>query len=140
MDNLVFSEAQYKQLQQEYSKQIPAFCTDPLNKLNSIISVLKINNFQLPLELQNNSINKLSQAKELLNILNSSDNYNNINLSNNPFCIISYLTEISIDLNKYNLKNIYQIICIKSNSLILETINQISNYFKNKNIKILKYS
>jgi len=140
MDNLVFSETQYKKLQQEYSKQIPTFCPKSINKLNSIISSLKINGFQLPIELQNNSLNKLAQAKELLNILHISNTCNDISLSDNPFDIISSLSEISIDLNRYNLKNIYQIICIKSNNLILETINQISNYFKNKNIKIFKYS
>jgi len=139
MDNFVFTEEQYKKLQQEYLKQTPQFNRELIAKLNCIIKTLENNSFQLPIELQNASLNKLLQAKELLNILYIDNSTTSLTLPNNPFALINLLTQISIDLNLYSLENIYKIISIKANNLILETIGQISNYFKDKNIKIFKF-
>ncbi|MBQ7798097.1 MAG: hypothetical protein IJ371_03140, partial [Clostridia bacterium] len=58
---------------------------------------------------------------------------------NNPFALIAHLSQLSKQLNSYTLKSAYQIISLKSNDLILKSINEISNYFANKNLKIFKF-
>ena len=106
---------------QEYLKQIPELKQETINKLNSIILSLKDNSFQLPIKIQNSCLDKLLQAKELLNILRNSyhGNTNSLNLSNNPFSLIYDLSEIVYDLNKNTFKNIHQIISAKTNNLLI---------------------
>lgn len=138
MDDFIFNNFNYEQLQKGYNKQLKAddFC---INHLNSLIKVLENSHFQMPLSLQNTILNTLLNAQQILDILYKNHSYSNLTLQNNPFELIKHLNEISLTLNSHTLKSVYQILYLKSNNLILEAIKQISNYFSSKKIKIFHF-
>lgn len=138
MDDFIFNNFDYKQLQKEYNKQLKVdnFC---INYLNCIIKTLENNNFQMPLNLQNSVLNTLSNAQQILNLLYKKNSCSTLNLQNNPFELIKHLNKISLALNSHTLKSAYQILYLKSNNLILDATNQICNYFSNKKIRIFHF-
>lgn len=141
MDSIdfVFNDNQYQQLRNEYQKTLTPTTKTHITLLNNIIETLKCNNFQMPLSLQNQILSNLSNAKQILEILNTTSTPTIPINPNNPFALIAHLSQLSKQLNSYTLKSAYQIISLKSNDLILKSINEISNYFANKNLKIFKF-
>ncbi len=139
MDNfdLILTDTQYKIINNEYKKISLPQPVEILNLLTSIIHNLEINGFMLPLNLQNKTLNQLLNAKQLLNILYQEKSTNRALINNNPFELLKHLTNVSLKLNSHSLKSFYQTIYLKTNSLILNLIYEISQYFANKTIKIL---
>ncbi|MBQ7880412.1 MAG: hypothetical protein IJ358_01025 [Clostridia bacterium] len=137
--DFVLTNEEYGQLNNEYHKILntqPHFDT---TQLNTLIKVVQNNNFQMPLTLQNQILDLLLNAKQILDIITQNNNIANTNLSNNPFQLIQNLSQISYQLNSFTFKNAYQILYSKANNLIIKTINLISEYFSNKNLKIYKF-
>jgi hypothetical protein len=133
--DFIFTNEQYAKLKQEYNNLLTPSTQSCISTLISIVNKLHINSFGLSLSIQNQIINKLSQALQILNILHTSNPPSKTNLINNPFSLIYNLANLSIQLNTHILKSPYQMLCLKANDLILQSIQQIANYFINKNIK-----
>lgn len=138
--DFVFSEEQYKLLSAKYDKILCPDLTGPANSLGNAITLLENNNFQMPLDLQNKVLNQLLQAQQLLQILFPQKPTPSPNTApNNPFYLISILGQSSVNLRNPAMNTPYQIIAAKFNSTILDSINNIAKYFKNKQIKIFKH-
>ena len=130
--DFIFNNNQYNKLKQEYDKFLNPKTEFCISALTSIINKLHINSFQLPLNLQNQILDKLLRAQEILNIIHLTHPSSQIKFLNNPFNLIYNLITLSIQLNSYSFKSPYQILYLKSNDLISQSIQQISNYFMNK--------
>ena len=121
--DFIFTQEQYDQLQQAYSRALSPNIELSQSILNGIIHMLQHTSFMLPLHLQNEIIRDISQAKQILDILqHSQSRKSNIIGSSSPFILIYTLAQLSKILNKQSLKSPYQILCIKSNELILSAV------------------
>lgn len=142
MDNFIFSDEQYLQLQTEYAKQLNTAHHLQLNRLDDIITNIENNNFGLDLSMQNTVKSDLIQAKQILEILHLTPNQNSNYISDstsNPFELVYMLSTLSYELNNEMPSSPYQLIFSKANKLITNCIIEIANYFKNKNIKVFKF-
>ena len=140
MNNInLFSDAEYEALKSAYNNILHSNSAECLSYLNGILKVLENNNFQMPLTLQNEILADLSQAKQILGILCVDNVCSNLNLNGNIFTLLFYLSHLSSLLNSHTIKSANQILHLKTNNLIINCINKISKYFKNKNLKLFKF-
>ena len=135
MDNFnnILRPEQYTKLQQEYSKILTPPLDDCINLLNNIISSLETQGFGMPLRLQNQTLNTLNHARQILEISHQSKPLQKIKISNSPLELIYQLSNLSIKLTSYNyFKSPYQILNFKTNNLIMDCILNILRYFIKK--------
>ena len=135
----IFTQEQYEQLNQAYSKKLHQSTSSISIDLNSVVTTLEKHAFNLPTKLQAKIQNNLLQAKEILHLVYIADSTQTITINNNPFHLISILASISNKLNSYTIKSPYQTLFLKANELIISSIELIANNFENKLIKIFKY-
>lgn len=129
--DFVFSDEQYKLLNSAYKSVFTPNLSHTVTTLSNIISLLEIYGFGLPLNTQNSTRNLLIQSSEILNILHSPQHTTRHHIDNNPFALIHTLSQIAIDLNRFQPKAPYQIIAAKANNLILQAIVKISKQLQN---------
>jgi len=128
-DNILTDE-QYSTLQQEYYKVSHPQNNCCLDLLNSIIATLETNGFMMPLKIQNQILNTLYGAQQILSILYNNFSFKPLNTSNNPFQLIYHLSQLSNLLtNIHKFKSPYYILNIKANQYIIKCISDISQYF-----------
>ncbi len=132
--DFVFSDEQYKLLSDGYKNIFTPNLSTTSNALNNTISLLEIQGFGMPLNLQNSIRNLLIQSYEILNILHKPQTHTHQPLNYNPFGLINALSQISINLNQFQPHTTYQALAAKANNLILQAINKISKHFQNKSI------
>ena len=136
--DFIFDENDYRHLKKEYDKNL-AIDANIAYDLNRLTLTLESNNFQMPIMLQNDILNTLSQALDILNILHPGVKGHPQHLNNNIFEFINVLSQISIKLNSHSIKSAYQILYLKTNDLLLDCINKISKHFSNKKLKIFRF-
>ncbi len=138
----IFTDKQYDILKKEYEKTFSPQNEIFLSKLNNVISLVENQGFNMSISFQNKILSMLNNAKQILSITtNSSEDifFENTSIKNSPFELIKILSNLSKEINSYEIKNSYKIIYLKINNLLLEIIYEISNYFANKKLKIFKY-
>lgn len=128
----VFSNEQYKLLNDGYSKIFTPSFSPAINALHDVISLLENNSFGLPLTLQNSIRNHLLQAQQTLSILNRQPSHAHQHINRTPFSLIVTLSQVALELNSANPNSPNQILASKANSQILQAINKTAKYFENK--------
>ncbi len=136
MIDFIFSEEQYQQLKEAYNHAFFASNLQDLINIKSLLNAAERVCFYLPQTLRKIVQSNLSITSRLLNIiiLNPCKQSTKISPHNNPFYLINLLCTISQQLTTSAPKSPYQIIYLKANNLILNCINEISNYFFKKTL------
>lgn len=127
-DDFLLSEHEYQTIQQEYKKHSTPSTPECLKLLYIVILNLRKHGFNLPTQLKKYLLNDLFQSYHILKILYCNQIKTQQSLNNNPITLIYSLTTISLQLNKISLKTPYQILHIKANNIVLNTIKKISNH------------
>ena len=128
----IFSDKQYELLSKEYNKILAPDFVPAINLLQSVISSLEINGFQMPLNMQNKIRNNLLQVQQIIQILCSAQPENSKPLTNNAICLINALVEILATINTTPPTLSYSSLILKLNNIILATLSDITKYFENK--------
>lgn len=128
----IFTDEQYNQLQQGYQKTFAPMSQSFISKLHSVIKSLQHTSFKLPLNLQNQILRNLSNSLQVLNIVYNTPPSRAIKIPNTPLDLIYCLSELSLELTSYTLKSPYQILLLKANSFLLQSINLICQHFIRK--------
>lgn len=134
MIDFIFSEEQYSQLKKAYNDALFANKHHNLVDTKSLIYAAEQFCFYLPSPLRKILKNNLNTADRLLNIIiiGRAKQPTKTMPNNNPFYLINLLCTISQQLTTNAPKSPYQIIYLKANNLILNCIDEISNYFFKK--------
>jgi hypothetical protein len=130
--NQIFTNEQYILMQQAYEKSMQPQPQQFQNILQSIINTLNHLSFKIPPTLQTQIIQSLSQAQQILSITFSKTPHSTLPISHNIFNLISHLIQLSNELTSHSIKSPYQTLLLKSNKIILQTIQQICSYFENR--------
>ena len=137
--DFIFTNEQYTKLQYEYQRLLTPNQSSIISTLNSIIRALQHNSFQMPTNLQREVLQTLSNAQQILSIVYQSKISPSPQFINNPYSLIYHLTNMAIELTSISLKCPYQIIMLKANSLVLQSIQSICSCFLDKNAKIFRF-